>query len=41
MEDIEIIAMGFKVIFPCLFYIGGHDGCWEEVESKLKGRRFC
>jgi len=33
-EDIEIVAMGFKVIFPSL-EVAGDYGCWRALRSKL------
>jgi hypothetical protein len=35
-EDIETVAMGFKVIFPCLMDIAGYSVCWYGLESKLR-----
>ena len=34
-EDIETVAMGLKVTFPCLMNISCHDGRWCEVNSRL------
>ena len=37
--DIETVAMGFKVIFPCLTGFEGHSDGWCQVESKLEELR--
>jgi len=36
MEDIEIIATGFKAIFPCLADVRGSGGHWQQLKSKLR-----
>jgi len=35
-EDIETVAMGLKVIFPCLLSISCPNGSWCEVQSGLR-----
>ena len=34
-EDIETVAMGFKVIFPCLTGFECWDDSWRRLEAKL------
>jgi hypothetical protein len=34
-EDIETVAMGFRVIFPCLTNFPGYGGRWYKLKSKL------
>ena len=34
-EDIEIVAMGFKAIFPCLADVQVLGGSWYQLKSKL------
>ena len=36
-EGIELVVMGFKVIFPCLMDLMDYGGCWWELRCKLWG----
>ena len=38
-EDIETVAMGFKVIFPCLTGLWSQGSDWERLRSKIAGLR--
>ena len=39
-EDVETVAMGFKVIFPCLTNFGCDDDSWRQLESKLASQEL-
>ena len=38
-EDIDTVAMGFNVIFPCLANFEPWEGGWSQLRSKLAGLR--